>query len=131
MARGFDEFFGFLGADHSYLDTEASTNNPLLDGREVAGETTYLTDAITDRSVDFLKRQKSEPFSSTWHSTPYTLRWKRQTSTWRDSQTSPTDDISETKNLVATHPEKVKELGDEWQRWNKELMKPLWTTGAG
>jgi arylsulfatase A-like enzyme len=37
------------------------------------------------------------------------------------------DDISERKNLAATHPEKVKELADVWQQWNKELMIPIWT----
>jgi arylsulfatase A-like enzyme len=62
MARGFDEFFGFLGGQHSYLDAQAATRNPLLDGRKVVAETTYLTDAFTDRAVDFIKRQKSQPF---------------------------------------------------------------------
>ena len=36
------------------------------------------------------------------------------------------DDIGETKNLAAAHPDKVKELSDNWQRWNKQLAKPLW-----
>jgi arylsulfatase A-like enzyme len=62
MARGFDEFFGFLGAGHSYLDPEAASRNPLLDGRKVVVETTYLTDAFAERAVDFIKRQKSQPF---------------------------------------------------------------------
>jgi arylsulfatase A-like enzyme len=62
MARGFDEFFGFLGAEHSYLDPEAASRDPLLDGKKVVVETTYLTDAFTDRAVDFIKRQKSQPF---------------------------------------------------------------------
>ena len=62
MARGFDEFFGFLGHSHSYLDPEAATRNPLLDGRNVVVERKYLTDAIAERAVDFIKRQKSQPF---------------------------------------------------------------------
>ena len=62
MARGFDEFFGFLGHSHSYLDPEAASRNPLLDGRKVVIETTYLTDAFADRAADFIKRQKSQPF---------------------------------------------------------------------
>lgn len=62
MARGFDEFFGFLGGDHSYLDSEAASRNPLLDGRKVVVETKYLTDAFADRAVAFIKRQKSQPF---------------------------------------------------------------------
>jgi len=62
MARGFNEFFGFLGHSHSYHDPEAASSNPLLDGKNVVLETTYLTDALADRAVDFIKRQKSRPF---------------------------------------------------------------------
>jgi len=62
MSRGFDEFFGFLGGQHSYLDTQAATRNPLLDGRKIVDQTNYLTEAFVDRAVDFIKRQKSQPF---------------------------------------------------------------------
>ena len=37
------------------------------------------------------------------------------------------DDIGESKNLAAARPEKAKELGDRWQQWNKQLMKPRWS----
>jgi arylsulfatase A-like enzyme len=36
------------------------------------------------------------------------------------------DDIGETKDLASRYPEKVKELSDAWQQWNKELAKPAW-----
>jgi arylsulfatase A-like enzyme len=36
------------------------------------------------------------------------------------------DDIGETRNLTASRPDKVRELGDAWQRWNKQLARPLW-----
>ena len=62
MSRGFDEFFGFLGGDHSYIDPQAASRNPLLDGRKIVEKTDYLTDAFVDRAVDFVKRQKSQPF---------------------------------------------------------------------
>jgi len=62
MARGFDEFFGFLAGQHSYHDSNAEGPNPLLDGRKVVRETDYLTDAFADRAVDFIKRRKSQPF---------------------------------------------------------------------
>jgi arylsulfatase A-like enzyme len=62
MSRGFDEFFGFLGADHSYIDPQAASRNPLLDGRKIVEKTDYLTDAFVERAVDFIKRQKSQPF---------------------------------------------------------------------
>src|SRR5687768_7212462 len=54
IERGFDEFFGFLGHSHSYLDPEAASRNPLLDGRNAVEETTYLTDAFADRAVAFI-----------------------------------------------------------------------------
>ncbi|MCA1641701.1 MAG: sulfatase [Acidobacteria bacterium] len=62
LERGFDEFFGFLGGAHSYIATNAEGANPLLDGRKIVAETTYLTDAFADRAVVFIKRQKSRPF---------------------------------------------------------------------
>ena len=62
LARGFDAFFGFLGHSHSYLDPEADSRNPLLDGRQVVKETTYLTDLFAEHAADFIKRQKSQPF---------------------------------------------------------------------
>ena len=62
MSRGFDEFFGFLGADHSYMDTEASSVNPLMDGKEILTKSPYLTEAVADHAVDFIRRWKSQPF---------------------------------------------------------------------
>lgn len=61
MERGFDEFFGFLAGAHSYLDPGPAAN-PLLDGRKPVTETPYLTDALADRAVDFIKRHQSQPF---------------------------------------------------------------------
>jgi arylsulfatase A-like enzyme len=41
------------------------------------------------------------------------------------------DDIGETRNRAADQPDKVKELGDLWQRWHRQLAKPLWGGGRG
>jgi arylsulfatase A-like enzyme len=62
MSRGFDEFFGFLGGEHSYLDTAADGVDPILDGRKPATAMTYLTDTLADRAVDFIRREKERPF---------------------------------------------------------------------
>jgi arylsulfatase A-like enzyme len=67
MRRGFDEFYGFLGADHSYVnvaDIDVGTNmpDPLLDGMKPASSVTYLTDALGDRAVSYIKQHSSEPF---------------------------------------------------------------------
>ena len=61
MSRGFDEFFGFLGGEHSYIAVGEGIN-PLLDGRKPAAGVTYLTDVLADRAVDFIKRSRSSPF---------------------------------------------------------------------
>jgi arylsulfatase A-like enzyme len=61
MSRGFDEFFGFLGGAHSYFDVMADTQ-PILDGRKPAQAIGYLTDTLSARAVDFIKRQRSQPF---------------------------------------------------------------------
>jgi arylsulfatase A-like enzyme len=62
MSRGFDEFFGFLGGQHSYMDTAAQSVDPILDGRKPATAMTYLTDALATRAVDFIRREKARPF---------------------------------------------------------------------
>jgi arylsulfatase A-like enzyme len=62
MERGFDEFFGFLAGQHSYFNL-GGANNPLLDGRKPVSEAPpYLTDALADRAVDFIKRHRSQAF---------------------------------------------------------------------
>jgi len=62
MSRGFDEFFGFLDGDHSYVDAELHGSDPVLDGLKPVAKTDYLTDEFTDRAVDFIKRRKATPF---------------------------------------------------------------------
>jgi len=36
------------------------------------------------------------------------------------------EDIGETRNRAAERPDKVRELSDLWQQWNRQLSKPLW-----
>jgi arylsulfatase A-like enzyme len=36
------------------------------------------------------------------------------------------EDIGETRNRAAERPDKVKELADLWQAWNRQLSKPMW-----
>jgi arylsulfatase A-like enzyme len=40
-------------------------------------------------------------------------------------------DIGEKKNLAGDRPDIVKDLTAEWQRWNRDLSKPLWPPGRG
>ena len=62
MSRGFDEFYGFLGGEHSYFESALNGANPLYDGRNRVEASGYLTDVLTDRAVAFIKREKSRPF---------------------------------------------------------------------
>ena len=62
MRRGFDEFYGFLGGQHSYMSVGAETSNPLLEGHTPAASVSYLTEELGDRAVAFIKRDASEPF---------------------------------------------------------------------
>ena len=66
MRRGFEEFYGFLGGGHSYVnvaDFDVGRNmHPLLDGMKPASSVTYLTDELGDRAVSYIKQHASEPF---------------------------------------------------------------------
>ncbi|MBI4555963.1 MAG: sulfatase-like hydrolase/transferase [Candidatus Hydrogenedentes bacterium] len=60
--RGFDEFFGFLGGAHSYVDSQRDPKNMILRGAEKVNEPEYLTDAFTREALAFIARHKSHPF---------------------------------------------------------------------
>ncbi|MEZ5351904.1 MAG: sulfatase [Bryobacteraceae bacterium] len=79
LDRGFDEFFGFLpgandfvtqrtpgarsvGANDTTGEIHATRAQPILRGRRPVEEDRYLTDALADEAVDFIERQKSNPF---------------------------------------------------------------------
>jgi len=36
------------------------------------------------------------------------------------------EDIGETRDRAAERPDKVTELAQLWQRWNRDLAKPSW-----
>ena len=60
--RGFDEFFGFLGGAHSYVDSSADAANKILRGTTPVDEPSYLTDAFGREAVAFIDRHKAAPF---------------------------------------------------------------------
>ena len=62
QSRGFDEFFGFLGGQHSYVSVDAGGFNPLLNGRQPAAGVTYLTDDLAERASSFIKEKRASPF---------------------------------------------------------------------
>jgi arylsulfatase A-like enzyme len=60
--RGFDEFYGFLGGAHSYLDAKADTKNAILRGKEIVGQITYTTEDFAREACDFIDRHHEHPF---------------------------------------------------------------------
>jgi len=62
LNRGFDEFYGFLGGAHSYINPGADSNNPILDGKEIVKDPGYLTEAFAREAVDFIERKKDVPW---------------------------------------------------------------------
>ncbi|HEY1379362.1 MAG TPA: sulfatase, partial [Gemmataceae bacterium] len=72
LARGFGEFFGFLGGGHDYFRHNVFQTNPaqaraeyriaLQRNREQVPEDEYLTDALGREACAFVERHKAEPF---------------------------------------------------------------------
>ena len=60
LERGFDEFFGFLGATSSYYPTAAQQT--ILDGENFISSdlNEYLTDAIAREAVEFIEAKKND-----------------------------------------------------------------------
>ncbi len=55
--RGFDEFFGFLGGAHSYVQKQG-----ILRGTEQVQELDYTTDAFGREAVSFIEKHKGKPW---------------------------------------------------------------------
>jgi arylsulfatase A-like enzyme len=55
-SRGFDEYFGFLGADSPYYNADLYRNT-----RRIT-ESRYLTEAFTREAVSFINRHQAQPF---------------------------------------------------------------------
>lgn len=62
--RGFDEFYGFLGGAHRYINNAEPQegSNAIQRNGQAVGEAEYLTDAFTREAVDFIDRHHAEPF---------------------------------------------------------------------
>lgn len=60
--RGFDEFFGFLGGAHSYVDALGDKANPIRRGTEPVDEKEYTTVAFAREALSFIDRHQREPF---------------------------------------------------------------------
>lgn len=62
LSRGFEQFYGFLDGEHSYLDPEELTTHAVLDGRTPVREMKYLTEELADRAEAFIGQPRPQPF---------------------------------------------------------------------
>lgn len=63
MNHGFDEFFGILSGNVDYFrHTESNDEHDLYEGKEPVHREGYITDQITQRSVEFIQSNAEEPF---------------------------------------------------------------------
>lgn len=62
ISRGFDEFYGFMGRGaHDYYELD-NLDDPLFRGLNKITDEGYLTNLLTEEAVDFIKRNKEQPF---------------------------------------------------------------------
>jgi len=62
LKRGFDEYFGFLGGAHSYLDAAGDKHNPILRGTEPVDNIGYTTEAFAQEATKFIEKNKAGPW---------------------------------------------------------------------
>jgi arylsulfatase A-like enzyme len=62
LKRGFEEFYGFLGGSHPYLEPGKKGKPAILRGVEPVEEETYLTEAFAREAAAFVERRKADPF---------------------------------------------------------------------
>lgn len=64
--RGFDEFFGFLGGAHSYVNATEDKANPIRRGAQPVDEKEYLTDAFRREALAFIDGHVKDPWFLYW-----------------------------------------------------------------
>ena len=62
LKRGYDEYFGFLGGAHDYLDAASDSNNPILRGTNRVKTIGYTTEDFGNEAVKFIEKHKTEPW---------------------------------------------------------------------
>jgi len=74
---GFDEFFGIMSGAVDHFSHKDMTNNAdLFEGEVPVERVGYMTDLLTDRAVEYLKRQHKNPFYLSLHYTAPHWPWE-------------------------------------------------------
>ncbi|MCX6854729.1 MAG: sulfatase-like hydrolase/transferase, partial [Verrucomicrobia bacterium] len=60
--RGFDEFVGFLGAAHTYLDVREGKRDPITRGTTPLPSVEHTTETFGNEACAFIERHKAEPW---------------------------------------------------------------------
>lgn len=77
LKSGYEEFFGPMSGGVDYFThCDSAGKHDLHEGEEEVHRTGYLTDLISDRAVEFVKRQKSKPFLLSLHYTAPHWPWE-------------------------------------------------------
>lgn len=61
LKRGFDEYYGFLGGAHSYLNV-GQGNNAILRDKEPVDSIDHTTEAFARETIKFIERNKDKPW---------------------------------------------------------------------
>lgn len=98
-----------------------------LDGVNLLPYLTGHNDALPHRALYWRSTPQAAIRSGPWKLVKWRMPGKEAKKT---SLTAPElynldDDISETKNLAAAYPEKVRELAALWDEWNKSTRVPI------
>ena len=68
LKSGYQEFFGMLsGAADYFTHRDPAGSHDLFSGEKEIREKGYLTDLITDKAVEFVKRRRNQPFLLSVH----------------------------------------------------------------
>ena len=62
LKRGFDEYFGFLGGAHDYLDAAGDKHNPILRGTEPVDNIGYTTEVFGHEAEKFIDKHHEQPW---------------------------------------------------------------------
>ena len=80
LRAGYDEFFGIMSGAGDYFTHKDPAGEPDLFEGEISVERSgYMTDLLTDRAIEFLKRRRTAPFYLSLHYTAPHWPWEGPT----------------------------------------------------